>query len=226
MAGILERMSTIVKANINELLDRFEDPAKVVDQTIADAKVEYAKVKKDSLSVLANENTARKELDRLNAEAEKWHGIAANALRAGSEEDARKALDKESRIREDITKQQGIFDSAKAAADKLRDKLRDMENQIHDMENKASQIKAMSVTAKATKTAANMADRGVKSSAVDAFNRMEEKASKQLAEAEALEDLNRDTAAEEEKELERKYASGGSAASDDALARLREELGM
>ena len=68
MAGIFERMATIVKANVNDLIDKFEDPAKIVDQTIADAKVEYAKIKKESLSVLANENMAKKELDRLNAD--------------------------------------------------------------------------------------------------------------------------------------------------------------
>lgn len=103
MAGIFERMATIVKANVNDLIDKFEDPAKIVDQTIADAKVEYAKIKKESLSVLANENMAKKELDRLNAEADKWHGIAASALKAGNEEDARKALEKENELRASIT---------------------------------------------------------------------------------------------------------------------------
>ncbi len=226
MAGIFERMATIAKANINELLDRFEDPEKIVDQTIADAKVEYAKVKKESLSVLANESVAKKELERLNAEADKWHGIAASALKAGNEGDARKALEKENDYRTRAAKQQEIYGSAKAASDKLRAKLREMEEEIKEMENKASQIKAMAVTAKATKAAAQMTDKAVDRSAFDAFARMEEKAGKQLAEAEALENLNRNVDAEEEKDLETKYAAGGSVAIDDALAKLKEELGM
>lgn len=225
MAGIFERMATIVKANVNELIDKFEDPAKIVDQTIADAKVEYAKIKKESLSVLANENMAKKELDRLNAEAEKWHGIAASALKAGNEGDARKALEKENQYRTAITKQEGICTSAKAAADKLRGKLKEMESEIKDMENKASQIKAMAVTAKATKAAAKVADKGIDSGAFDAFARMEEKAAKELAEAEVLESLNQDTAAEEEKALEEKY-SRDNQGTDEALEKLKEELGL
>lgn len=226
MAGIFERMATIAKANINELIDRFEDPEKIVDQTIADAKVEYARVKKESLSVLANESMAKKEMERLATEAGKWHGIAANALRAGNEDDARKALDKESEYRASLAKQEGIYESAKAAADKLRGKLHEMEEEIKSMESKASQIKAMAVTAKATKAAAKVADKGIDRGAFDAFARMEEKAGRQLAEAEALESLNKDAGAEEEKALEEKYASGGVSGTDDALEKLKEELGM
>lgn len=225
MAGIFERMGTIVRANVNELLDRFEDPEKIVDQTIADAKVEYAKVKKESLSVLANESMAKKEKERLEGEAGKWHGIAANALKAGNEEDARKALAKESELRASLAKQEGIYESAKAAADKIRAKLKEIEDEIKDMESKASQIKAMSVTAKATETAAKVSDKGIDRGAFDAFDRMEEKASKRLAEAEALESLNKDTAAEEEKDLEAKYASGVPG-TDDALEKLKAELGI
>lgn len=226
MAGIFERMGTIVRANVNELIDRFEDPAKVVDQTIADAKVEYAKIKKESLSVLANENMTKKELDRLTAEADKWHEIAASALKAGNEDDARKALEKETEFRNSAVKQEGIYESARAAADKLRGKLQEMETEIKDMESKAAQIKAMAVTAKATKAAAKVADKSIDRGAFDAFARMEEKAEKELAEAEVLESLNKDTVAEEEKALEEKYASGGVQETDEALEKLKKELGL
>ncbi|MCD8123418.1 MAG: PspA/IM30 family protein, partial [Lachnospiraceae bacterium] len=172
------------------------------------------------------ESGAKKELERLNSEADKWHGIAASALKAGNEDDARRALEKENDYRTRATKQAEIYASAKAASDKLRAKLREMEEEIKEMESKASQIKAMAVTAKATKAAAQMTDKAVDRSAFDAFARMEEKAGKQLAEAEALENLNRNTDAEEEKDLETKYASGGSVATDEALAKLKEELGM
>ncbi len=226
MAGIMERMKTIAKANINELLDKFEDPAKIVDQTITDAKVEYGKVKNESLSVLANESMTKKALDDLMSEADKWHSIAAKALTAGNEADARTALSKENECRAKIAKQQAIYESAKAAADKLRDKLREMEDEIREMESKAAQIKAMAVTAKATKAAAKVSEKSVDRGAFDAFARMEEKAERQLAEAEALEGLNKNTIVEEEKALEAKYAADGAIGTDEALAKLKEELGM
>lgn len=84
----------------------------------------------------------------------------------------------------------------------------------------------MAVTAKATKAAAKVADKGIDRGAFDAFARMEEKAEKELAEAEALESLNQDTVAEEEKSLEEKYASGGVQGTDEALEKLKAELGM
>ena len=46
MAGIFDRIGMIVKSNLNELLDKFEDPEKIIDQTIIDAVQEYGSMKK------------------------------------------------------------------------------------------------------------------------------------------------------------------------------------
>lgn len=225
MAGIFERMAVIVKANVNELLDKFEDPEKLVDQTIADAKVEYDRVKKDALPVFANETAAKKKVEETKAQAEKWHGIAVSALKAGNEDDAKKALAKEETLKASVSAQQAILETAAASAEKLREKLREMEEEIRDMEAKAAEIKAKAVTAKAIGTAERLSGKGIDRGAFDAFARMEEKAEKQLAEAEALESFNQSSAVNEEKELEKKY-SGGAGNVDDALANLKKELGM
>lgn len=55
-----DRIGTIVKANINELIDKFEDPEKLIDQTIIDAVQEYGNMKEASLDVLANETLTKK----------------------------------------------------------------------------------------------------------------------------------------------------------------------
>ncbi|MCD8369518.1 MAG: PspA/IM30 family protein [Clostridiales bacterium] len=225
MAGIFERMAMIAKSNVNDLIDRFEDPEKMVDQAILDAKTEYGKVKKESLAVLANETTTKKDLDRLNAEANKWHGIAASALKAGNEGDARTALSKENDLRDQAATQKITYEAAKAAADKLREKLKEMENEISEMEKRSAQIKAMAVTAKATNAANRVSERGINRGAFEAFDRMESKAKQQLAEAEALESLNRNTGDAEERDLEKKYSSGTPGV-DEALAKLKEEIGQ
>ena len=226
MAGIFERMATIAKASINDLIDQFEDPEKIVDQTILDATEEYGKVKEASLEILANEIRAKKELDRLNGEAAKWHNIAANALKSGNEADARKALEKEADFKTRAASQGTIHANAKAAADNIREKLRVMEDEINEMKVKSAEIKAKAVTAKVTRKANALASKDATRSAFEAFNRMEEKADKELAKAQAAESLSVDHVADEEKDLMEKYASGGSAGTDDALAALKSELGI
>lgn len=224
MAGIFERMSLIVRANVNELVSRFEDPEKLVTQTIADAKVELAKMRESSAEVLANEKRAKKRLEELTSSADKWHEIAAKAVRAGNDDDAREALSRESKFRDDIAAQETIYATSKEASDKLRARLREIEASIRDMEHKAELIKAKEATAKATEAANDIASQGVTTggSAFAAFARMEEKADKRLATAEAMSDLV--TEKDADKDLAAKYAANSDLGVEDALAALKAEI--
>ena len=56
--GILERFTDIIKANINDLLDRAEDPAKMIDQYLRDLTENLAEVKKETAGVMAQESGA------------------------------------------------------------------------------------------------------------------------------------------------------------------------
>ena len=58
--GILERFTDIIKANINDLLDRAEDPAKMIDQYLRDLTENLAEVKKETAGVMAQESRARR----------------------------------------------------------------------------------------------------------------------------------------------------------------------
>ena len=178
MAGIFDRIGMIVKSNLNELLDKFEDPEKIIDQTIIDAVQEYGNMKKTALDVLANETLTKKQLDELKKEAETWHSIAVKALTAGNEADAKKALEKENDCQTRAASQEAAYEAARQAADTVRGKLRQMEGEINDMKQKAAQIKAKAVTAKVTKKAAELTSRDTDRGAFDAFARMEEKSGK------------------------------------------------
>lgn len=222
MSGIIERVTTIVKSNVNDLIDKFEDPEKMINQAILDATAEYGKLKEEAASVIANEKITKKELDRLNNEADSWHNIAAKALKAGNEEDAKTALAREVTYREQAEKQKVVYESSQAASAKVQDKLSELANQIEEMKRKSSQIKSTMITAKATKTAAKISAKDVSRGTADTFARMEEKANRELAEAEALEDMNRNN--NEEENLKSKYATFSDYDIDEALAKLKEEI--
>ncbi len=225
MAGVFDRATTIIKSNINDLLSKYEDPEKMINQTIIDATNEYAKAKEQALTTLANEKTAKQKLDDLNAEADKWHGIAAKALKAGNEDDAKAALVNEQQARSKAEAQQASYDATKQAADMVREKLSQMEDQINQMKDKADQIKATSAAAKATKAATTVKNMKFDDSAFNNFARMEEKANNELAKAQAMDDLNTDHSKDAKKDLEKKYGSGAETP-DEALEALKKELGM
>ena len=63
MANILKRFTDIMSANINALLDKAEDPAKMVDQYIRDIESDLGNVKAETAAVMAAEKKAKRDLD-------------------------------------------------------------------------------------------------------------------------------------------------------------------
>ena len=61
--GIISRFKDIMSANINALLDKMEDPEKMVDQYLRNLESDLGKVKQETASVMADEQRAKRELD-------------------------------------------------------------------------------------------------------------------------------------------------------------------
>ena len=66
--GILSRFKDIMSSNINALLDKAEDPEKMVDQTLRNLNNDLVKVKNETAEVMANETKAKRDLDEINLE--------------------------------------------------------------------------------------------------------------------------------------------------------------
>ena len=66
MAGIITRFKDIMSSNINALLDKAEDPSKMIDQYLRNLESDLGKVKAETASVMAEEKRAKRELDELN----------------------------------------------------------------------------------------------------------------------------------------------------------------
>ena len=96
--GILDRFTSIVKANINELLDKAEDPEKMVDQYLREMTESLAEVREATAGVMAEERRCKKLVDENRAEMEKYEELARKALAAGNEADARVFLAKKQEL--------------------------------------------------------------------------------------------------------------------------------
>ena len=218
--GILDRFTSIVKANINELLDKAEDPEKMVDQYLREMTESLAEVREATAGVMAEEKRCKKLLDENREETEKYEELARKALAAGNEADARVFLAKKQELAGRAEGLTVAYEGAKANADKLV-------ADIEELNARKATIKAKAAVAKTQSKVNEMTSAGDRAEgARSAFDRMEAKADEMLDRANAVAELS-EKPADPTEELAKKYAAAGAeAAVDDDLARLKKEMGL
>ena len=225
--GILDRFTTIVKANINELLDKAEDPAKMVDQYLVDLTESLADVKRETAGVMAEEARTKRAADANAEEVSRMEDLAKKALKAGNEGDARVFLAKKQKLETAGAELQKAADAARANADKMRQMHDKLVSDIEDLKSRRETIKAKMAVAKTQEKVAGYTSGADKAeSAIEAFNRMEEKADRMLDTADAMAELNTEPVDDAETLAEKYAGAANDAAVDDELARLKAEMGL
>lgn len=223
--GILDRFTTIVKSNVNAMLDKAEDPEKMVDQSLVDMRENLAKVKKNTASVMAEEKRTKGLLDESKTKIERYEVAAKNALIAGNEVDAKTLLTQKQAEMANLSKLQRDYEVAKSNADKMRQMYNKLVSDIKELEGRKAEIKAKISIAKAQDSVSDAMASVNSEGSISAFERMSDKADKMLAESKANMELNTDAATSDAEDLANKYAMGTSDV-DDELAKMKESLGI
>lgn len=225
--GILDRFTTIIKANINDLLDKAEDPAKMIDQHLLDMTESLAEVKKETAGVMAEETRTKRLVDENAEEVAKYAELAKTALKSGNEDDARTFLAKKQQLEAQAQSLQESYAAAKANADKMRQMHDKLVGDIEQLKGRREAIKAKVSVAKTQDKVNEMTSAAGKAEgAMSAFDRMEAKADAMLDRANAEAELNA-APSDPLADLEQKYANAGSdAAVEGELAKMKAELGL
>ncbi|MBQ1769985.1 MAG: PspA/IM30 family protein [Turicibacter sp.] len=220
--SILKRFTDIMSANINSLLDKCEDPAKMVDQILRNLNDDLGKVKAETASIMAEETRAKRELAECNQEINKLVEYAKRAVKSGNDDDARFFLSKKA----DLTKNQETLEQKVQIASTNALKMRQMHDklikEINDLNARRDDIKAKVATANMQKRLNDLGGSLHHSTAnLGAFARMEEKANRMLDEANAMAELN--TPKDNLQSLMDKYDAQPSSSIEDELAALKNE---
>lgn len=117
--GILTRFKDIMSANVNALLDKAEDPAKMIDQTLLNLRKDLAEVKKETAAVMADEKNAKRKVTECEEQIADYKAAAESALRAGNEDDARTLLEAKKKEEEKLAALQKTYDMTAANADNM-----------------------------------------------------------------------------------------------------------
>lgn len=224
--SILSRFNDIIKANINALLDKAEDPAKMIDQYLREMTDDLAEVKRETASVMAEETRTMRLADENQAQVDKYDALARKALQAGNETDARVFLARKQELEAADAGLKTAYAAAHENAVRMREMHDKLARDIETLKSRRQSIKAKVTVAKTQEKINELSSASEKvNGAMGAFERMEEKANAMLDEANAMSELN-NFSVDEALKLEEKYAKENAPSVDDALAKLKEEMGL
>ncbi|MBV1759207.1 MAG: PspA/IM30 family protein [Dethiosulfatibacter sp.] len=224
--GILDRFSDIIRANINEVLDKMEDPSKMIEQYLKDMMKDLAEVKQSTAAVMAEETRTQRLVDNNQAEVAKYLNFSKKAVEAGNEGDARTFIAKKQELENVGAGLMTAYAAAHENALKMRQMHDKLVTDIDALKARREMIKAKVTIAKTQKKLNEISATNVKTQgAIEAFERMEGKANQMLDEANAINDLNMEPI-DDAKALEKKYASKSTASVDEELEKLKKELGQ
>ncbi len=222
--GILSRFKDIMASNINALLDKAEDPEKMIDQCLRNLTSDLAKVKQETAAVMAQETAAKRDLDECQEQINKMQSYAIKAVEAGNEEDARKFLAEKASLSAKLVSLQDTYTVATDNASKMRAMHDKLTNDIKEIEMRKESIKSKLAVAKAQERVNSMTSSIADSNnSIASFEKYEQLANKKLDQANAMAQLNSSEPQETLRDLTNKYAGGADI--DAELEALKASLG-
>lgn len=203
--ALLERVTTLVRANLNDLIDRAENPEKMLKQVILDMQNQLMQVKTQVAIAIADEHVLRKKREEAEERAAEWTRKAELALDSGQEDLTRAALSRvvSSRdLAEGFARQ--VEDQSQQVRN-LKEALLRLDQKLQEARAKADVLMAQHRRARSLQRTgeARMAADG--SAAAPTFDRMKEKVQRNEAVGEALAELLRDTPGDRLALLERDH---------------------
>ena len=223
--GLFSRRGTLIRSNINELINKAEDPEKMLNQVLVDMKQQLIEAKKQVAVAIADEKRIKKQWEIEAAKASEWEKKAMLAIRAGDDALARAALARKADHDEVAGQLKDQWEAQKTSVENLKGALRGLDNKIEEAKRKRNILIARQKRAEAQRaiqsTMAGLSD----TSAFDTFDRMAQKIDQLEAETEANSELagelEGDSLTQRFKALEAKKTP-----SDMALAELKQKMGL
>ncbi|MGI6782793.1 MAG: PspA/IM30 family protein [Aminivibrio sp.] len=217
--SIFARVTDIFKANVNDMLDKMEDPEKMVKQMIIEMEEGLVKATSSLAKAMANERDLRKQCDGAAAQAKQWEEKAALALKAGNADLAKQALSKKLVYDGQVKQYETMLAQASSTTSALRSQLDALKARLDEARMKQATLVARAQTAKTQKEFSS-AMSGAGQGAFAKFEKMEKKIEGMEAEAEAFSELSGDAPADDPfKAMEADLAL------EAEMAKLMEKMG-
>jgi len=220
--GILERIQTVLKSNINALISKAENPEKMLNQLIIDMNEQLMEAKRQVAMAIADEKKLERQLLENRGLASEWEGKAMLAVKAGKDDLAKEALVRKSEYDGYAAGYQKEYDAQHGAVEQLKDALRQLSGKIDEASRKKNLLIARAKRAEAQKQIQSTMGALSNTSSFDTFERMAQKVDQIEAEASAIGELNKISG---DQKLEDKFKElEGPASADAMLEDLKKKM--
>src|SRR5581483_11871348 len=191
--AILDRVGTLIRANINDLLDRAEDPEKMIKQLLQDMENQLIQVKTQVAAAIADEQRLKERWELNQQQADEWQRKAELAVQKGQDDLAKEALARRNTFQQTAAGFKEQYEEQAKQVEQLKDALDKLEAKIQEARTKKDLLIARSRRAQAEQQIHETMARADTTNVTGGFERMEEKIRMQEARAKALGDLDHDT---------------------------------
>jgi len=173
--GLLDRISRLLRANLNAFVSDVEDPIRILDQSVADMQDDLVKLRQAVALAIASQKRLENQADQAKEQIKNWFSRAELALKKGEDDLAREALSRKKTFQETYKSLSTQSQTQNGQVEKLKKSLLLLERKIAEARTKKDMLKARAQAAKAQQQIQSaVGDFGSKS-AMAAFERMEDK---------------------------------------------------
>ncbi|MDB9517118.1 PspA/IM30 family protein [Roseofilum reptotaenium CS-1145] len=215
--GLFDRIGRVLRANINDLVNKAEDPEKILEQSIIDMQEDLIQLRQAVASAIASQKKSQQQYNTAQNEANKWQQRAQLALQKGDENLAREALQRKKAQSDSATTIKVSLEQQTAQVDTLKKNLMQLEGKISEAKTKKDMLKARMQAAKAQENLQNTVSNIGTSSSLAAFDRMEEKVLQMEARSQAAYEIGGTG-------IEEQFAALEGSDVDDELAAMKAQL--
>jgi phage shock protein A len=218
--AIFSRLADLLKANINDLIDKAEDPEKMVKQIIIDMEEQLQSAVQGLGSVMASERQMRKQLEAEQSQSKLWEDRAKSALKSSNEELAKQAVDNKLKIDERVKQYEKMHSDVSSQLSILKEQVEILKNKLNEARTRQSILIARDTVADARKEVSSAIGNLDSSGAFAKLDKMERKIDEKEAQADAEYEVSGLSAEQNDPfvDIEKQKAS------EDEMARSKEEL--
>ena len=221
--GLFSRLGTLIRSNINELINKAEDPEKMLNQVLVDMKQQLIEAKKQVAVAIADEKRIKKQWEQEAAKSSEWEKKAMLAIRAGDDVLASAALARKADHDEVSGQLKEQWEAQNTSVENLKGALRGLDNKIEEAKRKRNLLVSRQKRAEAQRTINETLSSINSTSAFDTFDRMSDRVTQLEAEAEATAEIGGALA---ESSLESQFKALEASSVDDQLEALKRKMAL